>query len=71
MELARIGDTTLAYTIAGSGEPVVTIHGALIADSFALLFGEPRLTERYRLIAYQRRGYAESSPADGMVSIPQ
>ena len=71
MEHAEIYDVALAYTIAGSGEPVVTIHGALIADSFAPLFGEPRLTERYRLIAYQRRGYGESSSAEGMVSISQ
>lgn len=69
MELAPIENTTLAYTTAGSGDPVMMIHGALIADSFAPLFREPSLAGRSRLIAYHRRGYGDSSPAAGAVSI--
>jgi 3-oxoadipate enol-lactonase len=50
----------LAFTVQGHGEPVVLIHGAL-AEAFLLLLTEPALTERYRLIAYDRRGYSNST----------
>ena len=69
MEQATIDGAALAYDIAGSGEPVVCIYGAFIADSFRPLLTEPSLTGRYRLIRYHRRGYAGSSPATEPASI--
>ena len=61
MEQATIEGAALAYDVAGSGEPVVCIHGAFIADTFRPLLAEPSLADRYRLIRYHRRGYAGSS----------
>lgn len=52
---------TLEYEESGAGEPVVCIHGALIADAFRPLLSEPALADRYRLIGYHRRGYVGSS----------
>ncbi len=69
MERAAIGDTTLAYEITGTGEPVVFIHGALVADSFRSLLTETSLADQYQLIIYHRRGYGESDRVASVVSI--
>lgn len=70
MEKAQVGDsTTLAYERTGDGEPVLLIHGVLIADSFRPLFEQPELTGSYELIAYHRCGYGESTEPEGSVSI--
>jgi pimeloyl-ACP methyl ester carboxylesterase len=69
MERARINGVELEYEISGTGEPVVFIHGVLIADAFRPLLGEPILAGRYRFCHYHRRGYAGSSPVSGPVSI--
>jgi pimeloyl-ACP methyl ester carboxylesterase len=69
MERAAIGDTTLAYEITGTGEPVVFIHGALVADSFRPLLTETSTANQYQLITYHRRGYGESDHGAGVVSI--
>jgi pimeloyl-ACP methyl ester carboxylesterase len=59
----------LEYEGSGTGEPVVFIHGAFIADTFRPLLVEPSLVGRYRLILYHRRGYVGSSRASGPVSV--
>ena len=69
MQRVTIGDTTLAYEIAGTGEPVVFIHGALVADSLRPLLAEASLANQYQLIHYHRRGYGESDRVTGVVSI--
>jgi pimeloyl-ACP methyl ester carboxylesterase len=53
----------LEYEVSGTGDPVVFIHGAFIADSFRPLLAEPTLTDPYRLITYRRRGYGSTSSA--------
>jgi pimeloyl-ACP methyl ester carboxylesterase len=63
LERASLGGAELEYEILGTGEPVVFIHGAFIADTFRPLLAEPSLADRYRLILYHRRGYAGSSRA--------
>ena len=45
MERANVDGITLEYEVEGSGEPVVFIHGAHIADAFAPLMAEPALLE--------------------------
>jgi pimeloyl-ACP methyl ester carboxylesterase len=49
MERAEVAGVQLEYQISGSGtgDPVVFIHGAFIADSFRPLLAEPALAERY------------------------
>jgi pimeloyl-ACP methyl ester carboxylesterase len=60
MERAVINGTMLEYKVSGAGEPVVFIHGALIADAFIPLLTEPSLAGKHRLITYHRRGYMGS-----------
>ena len=52
----------LAYEAVGEGEPVLLIHGSLIADAFVPFTAQPVLTESFRLIRYRRRGFAGGQP---------
>jgi pimeloyl-ACP methyl ester carboxylesterase len=72
-ELKRlsIDGAELEYEVVGAGEPVVLIHGALIAEAYAPLCAEPALTAHYRLVRYHRRGYAGSSRVSAPFSIAQ
>jgi pimeloyl-ACP methyl ester carboxylesterase len=71
LERASLDGAELEYQLSGTGEPVIFIHGAFIADIFHPLLAEPSLADRYRLILYHRRGYAGSSRASGPVSVAQ
>jgi uncharacterized protein (TIGR02118 family) len=64
-----VDDTELEYEERGSGEPVLLIHGSILADAFAPVLAEPALTDRYRVISYHRRGFAGSARPEGEVSI--
>lgn len=70
MKRAVVDGITLEYEVSGTGEPVVFIHGALIADTFRPLMAEPSL-ERYRRITYHRRGYEGSTRSSVPVSVEQ
>jgi pimeloyl-ACP methyl ester carboxylesterase len=71
MERTEVNGVTLEYEVRGTGEPVLLIHGAHIADAYAPLLAEPALGSRYRLIAYHRRGFAGSSRAPTPFSIAE
>src|SRR5262245_50124427 len=60
MKHAVVDGIQFVYEEVGSGEPVVFIHGVLIADAFQPLLGERVLADGYRLIGYHRRGYGGS-----------
>jgi pimeloyl-ACP methyl ester carboxylesterase len=60
----------LEYEVHGAGEPVLFIHGAIVAEAFAPLLSRPAL-EDYRLVNYHRRGYAGSTHSTAPVSIPR
>ncbi len=49
--VADIDGISLEYRVAGIGEPVLLVHGALIADTYRPFLADPTLTDRYRLIA--------------------
>lgn len=65
MQSRRRAGTRLQYQDIGSGEPVIFLHGSLIAEGFRSVVAEPVLAERYRLIIYHRRGYSLNSPVPG------
>jgi pimeloyl-ACP methyl ester carboxylesterase len=70
MERAEIDGISREYKVLGTGEPVIFIHGAFIADTFRPLLAEPLLADRYRLITYHRRGYG-GSRSSGPTSMEQ
>jgi pimeloyl-ACP methyl ester carboxylesterase len=51
----------IEYETRGTGDAVLCIHGAIVADSFAPLMRESAVAN-YRLIRYRRRGYGRSVP---------
>jgi pimeloyl-ACP methyl ester carboxylesterase len=69
MQRARVDGAELEFEVTGTGEPVLLIHGALIAEAYAPLCAEPALHSRYRLVRFHRRGYAGSSPARAPFSL--
>lgn len=71
MQRAGVDGAELEFEITGTGEPVLLIHGALIAEAYAPLFAEPALNSRYRLVRYHRRGYAGSSPVSAPFSLAE
>jgi pimeloyl-ACP methyl ester carboxylesterase len=60
MKRAPVDGGELEYEVQGDGEPVLLIHGGVIAASYVPIMREPALA-RYRLIRYHRRGYAGST----------
>ncbi len=69
MERISINGGELEVEVRGTGEPVLLIHGAHIADAYAPVLADAALTSRYRLIAYHRRGFAGSTRAPTPFSI--
>lgn len=69
MERADVNGVTLEYEVRGEGEPVVLVHGGLLADENAPLLGESSLNDGYRVINYHRRGFAGSSRPPGRATI--
>jgi len=65
----QIAAAELQYTDQGSGEAVLLVHGAIIAEGCAPLLKEAALSRHYRLISFQRRGYGGSSRATPPVTL--
>jgi pimeloyl-ACP methyl ester carboxylesterase len=72
MEHARVNGVELEYEVVGSGEAMLLIHGAHIADALRPLVAEPAL-ERFQRIRYHRRGLGGSTrPVEaGPTSVPE
>jgi pimeloyl-ACP methyl ester carboxylesterase len=70
MKLRNIAvqDARLEVLDWGSGEPVLFVQTALMADELRPVATDPALDD-YRKILYHRRGYAASSPVEGPGSI--
>jgi pimeloyl-ACP methyl ester carboxylesterase len=68
LQKASVNGTELAYSIYGVGEPVVCIHGSVLADAFLPLVAQPAVVDHYQLIIYHRRGYGSSARANGVVA---
>ena len=64
-ERAVFQGVTLEYRLAGTGDPVVFIHGGLFADGLEPLSSAPALVARHRVLTWRRVGYGHSGPATG------
>ena len=56
MARAHVNGAQLEYEVTGSGDPVVFVHGAHLADAHLPLVAEPALG-RFTRIRYHRRGH--------------
>jgi pimeloyl-ACP methyl ester carboxylesterase len=64
-----LGAVQLEFLERGSGDAVLLVHAALLADWFTPLLAQVPLTQRCRLISYHRMGFAGSSRATAALSI--
>jgi pimeloyl-ACP methyl ester carboxylesterase len=71
MQRANLNGADLEYEVQGSGEPLLLIHGSILADAYFALRAEPRIADHYRVISYHRRGFAGSSRANVPFTIAQ
>ena len=71
MEQVTLNGAAIEYEVRGSGEPLLFIHGAILADAFFPLLNEPTIANHYRVIYYHRRGFAVSDRAPNPFMIHQ
>jgi len=71
MPRVNLNGVDLEYDVQGSGEPLLLIHGSILADAFFPLLAEPRIANNYRVISYHRRGFAGSARARDPFTIGQ
>jgi pimeloyl-ACP methyl ester carboxylesterase len=71
MQTANINGANLQFEIRGLGEPVVLVHGSILADGLAPLLKAPILTQHYRIIRYYRCSFDGSTRLTPPVSIAQ
>src|SRR5215204_5284312 len=70
MTLTRIDDIQMAYTDQGAGDPVVLIHGYPFNRSLWSEQVAP-LSDSYRMIAPDLRGFGETDSSEGPASMNQ
>jgi len=71
MQALNIEGARLECDVKGSGDPLLLIHGSILADGLSALLNEPAIVSSYRVIAYHRRGFAGSDRAVAPFSIAQ
>jgi 3-oxoadipate enol-lactonase len=71
MDRVSVNGTELEVAVEGSGETIVFIHGAGVADSYLPVAVDPAVRGRYRTVRYRRRGYGGSSPVQGAVTVAE
>jgi len=71
MQRIDLNGVDFDFDVQGSGEPLLLIHGSILADAFVPLLTEPRIANHYRVISYHRRGFAGSSRASVPFTIAQ
>ncbi len=69
MKTANLEGVNLEFESSGTGEPVILIHGSVVADAHLPLMTQRSLAHRYQLVRYRRRGYAGSTHCASPVSI--
>ncbi|MCE0765391.1 alpha/beta hydrolase [Pseudonocardia kujensis] len=71
MDRVSVNGVELEVAVEGSGETVVFVHGAGIADSYLPVAIDPAVRGHYRTVRYRRRGYGGSSPVQGAVAVSE
>ena len=71
MTAVSVNGGELTARAEGSGEPVLLIHGAFIADAYEGIRGAGGIGDGFRVISYHRRGYAGSSAVPEGFSIAE
>src|ERR671919_1339435 len=67
MPTASVNGVALHYELAGSGNPLVLVHGAW-GDRTSWRFVAPSFSEHCRVLTYDRRGHSKSERPSGQGS---
>jgi len=51
MQRVHLNGADLEYEVQGSGEPLLLIHGSILADAYFPLRAEPPIANHYRVIS--------------------
>lgn len=70
MSYTSVNGVKLRYELSGAGDPVVLVHGSW-GDHHNWDAVVPRLTDRFRVLTYDRRGHSESESPPGQGSLDQ
>src|SRR6266851_2715389 len=70
MQFAVVNGVKIEFEVEGTGEPMLLIHGASVAETFKPLMAEPTLA-RFRKVRIHRRGYAGSERVTAPLSFPE
>jgi pimeloyl-ACP methyl ester carboxylesterase len=71
MQRTTLNGAEIEFEVRGSGDPLLLIHGSILADAFLPLLIEPEIANHYQVINYHRRGFAGSDRAKEPFLIPQ
>lgn len=71
MESVTVDGGTLVAQSEGSGQPLLLIHGAFIADAFAGITRADGIRDAFQTISYHRRGFEGSSPVGEGFSVQE
>lgn len=71
MRRTVVGDASIAVEFRGAGQPVLLIHGTVLADGLLPLVEPLTARREHLLIRYHRRGYGGSSPITMPWSVEQ
>ncbi|MGI9624782.1 MAG: alpha/beta fold hydrolase [Acidimicrobiales bacterium] len=64
MTTMTVSDSTIDYQDRFDGEPVLLIHGAVVADSYEQMIAASDELQAMRLVTYHRRGFGTSTQPD-------
>src|SRR5690242_663253 len=67
MPTTEVNDTTIYYEAAGTGPPVLFIHG-MCGDADVWTDQATRLADRYTCVRYDRRGHSRSARGDAPIT---
>lgn len=67
MPRARVNGVQIQYELAGSGEPLVLVHGSW-GDRTSWRFVASSFSEHFQVLTYDRRGHSESERPPGQGS---
>jgi pimeloyl-ACP methyl ester carboxylesterase len=70
MSLADENGVKIFYEVSGQGDPVVLVHGSW-GDHHNWDLVVPKLAERFRVMAYDRRGHSQSETPPGQGTLDQ
>jgi pimeloyl-ACP methyl ester carboxylesterase len=68
LQKANLDGVQLEYEVQGAGEPVILIHGSVVADAYLPMMPEPALAP-YQVVRYRREGFGNSTHPAAMISI--